>query len=56
MSIIIVGTEPVTCASKEGEEVIHKEETAESTMIAVFLHATKRCQPNSSVLQPHKAA
>lgn len=40
VSIWTVGTVPVICTSKDGEEVMDREETAESMTRAVFLHPT----------------
>jgi hypothetical protein len=42
VSIRMVGTEPVIWTSKEGDEVMLSEETAESRMRAVFLQLTGR--------------
>ena len=44
VSICTVGTDPVTCTSKDGDDVIDKDDTAESITIAVFLQPTAvRC-------------
>lgn len=40
VSICTVGTDPVTCTSNEGDDVMDSDDTAESITIAVFLQPT----------------
>jgi hypothetical protein len=42
VSTWIVGTDPVICTSKDGDEVMESEDSAESRTSDVFLHPTTR--------------